>query len=209
MRHISDHHSNQSRDMTTPNQLVVAGKIDADEGDVIKVDKRGRFVLPASLISNVGKVTRPTTKKDLQVPVIETSMSASSPVLNKTDFRTFGSSFEERRKSSSPVGFLKPSDIYDRETDVFQHGMSVSPSSPSFYRRNNQIQKLEEEETTRKTNMVPVFKASDYHVKDKNESFSTSLKDESGTGIFRQRGAKGLIKPMKFWRWRNALESNT
>ena len=154
------------------------------------------------VISNVGKVTRPTTTTDLQVPVIETSMSASSPVLNKTDYRKFGSTFEERRKSSSPVGFLKPSDGYDREADVFQQGMSMSPSSPSFYRRNNQItvKKMEEEDVTKKARMVPVFKTSDHYVKDKDESLCTSSpslnrQNETGIGIFRQRGAKGLIKP--------------
>ena len=174
-------------------------KIDVAKHDVIKIDQKGRFVLPASMISNVGKVTRPTTTKDLQVPVIETSMSASSPVLNKAEYRTFGSTFEERRKSSSPVGFLKPSDTYDRETDVFQHGMSVSPSSPSFYRRNNQVtvKKIGEEEVTKKASMVPVFKT---YVKDRDESLSTSSpslsrQNENGIGIFRQRGAKGLIKP--------------
>ena len=177
-------------------------KIDVAKHDVIKIDQRGRFVLPASMISNVGKVPKPTTTKDLRVPVIETSMSASSPVLNKADYRTFGSIFEERRKSSSPIGFLKPSDTYDRETDVFQHGMSVSPSSPSFYRRNNQItvKKMGEEEVTKKASMVPVFKTSDYYVKDRDESLSTSStslnrQNETGMGIFRQRGAKGLIKP--------------
>ena len=177
-------------------------KIDVAKHDVIKIDQKGRFVLPASMISNVGKVTRPTTTKDLQVPVIETSMSTSSPVLNKEDYRPFGSTFEERRKSSSPVGFLKPSNSYDRETDVFQHGMSVSPSSPSFYRRNNQItvKKMGEEEVTKKASMVPVFKTSDYYVKDRDESLSTSSpslnrQNETGMGIFRQRGAKGLIKP--------------
>ena len=177
-------------------------KIDVAKHDVIKIDQKGRFVLPASMISNAGKVTKPTTTKDLQVPVIETPMSASSPVLNKADYRTFGSTFEERRKSSSPIGFLKPSDTYDQETDVFQHGMSVSPSSPSFYRRNNQItvKKMGEEEVTKRASMVPVFKTSDYYVKDGDESLSTSSpslsrQNETGIGIFRHRGAKGLIKP--------------
>ena len=178
-------------------------QIKVSKDNFIKVDRKGRFVLPAAMISNVSKVkaaTTTTTTTMNQLPVVKTSTSASSPVLHDKRHYKISSDYQERRKSSSPVGFLKPSDIYDRDAEVLHHGMSVSPSSPSFYRRTNQItvRKSDEDTTKRKENLL---KPTDIFGQDTERSLSTSspslynTKDDSSVGIFGRKGARGLIKP--------------